>query len=113
MAVDDDAATRFLAEPPRRELLQPDIDRELDRGARAVGLGFEFLDQLAAGGDFNPLPAGLAAQPVLERLFQPVLADLEARGDQERIGLLLAAPRRRLSLRHDRLFPRASGRNFR
>ncbi len=45
--------------------------------AAAVGLGVEFADQLAARGEFDPLAAGLAAQTVLERLFEPFLADLE------------------------------------
>ena len=58
------------------------------RLAAAVGLGIELLDQLAARGDLDPLAARRAAQVELERFFEPLLADLEAGNDQQRVLVL-------------------------
>jgi hypothetical protein len=43
-------------------LVKVGIDRQLDGAAADVGLGIELLDELAARGDLDPLPARLAAK---------------------------------------------------
>ncbi len=57
---------------------------------RLVGQGRELAHQLAVRGHLDALGARRAAQPMLHRLFEPVLADLEARGDQQS-GFLFSA----------------------
>ena len=56
--------------------------------AAAVRLGVEFLDQLAARGDFDPLPAGLAAKRRFNRFFKAFLADLDTGNEQQRVLVL-------------------------
>ena len=80
-----DERARLVAHAPRGIFLQPGVDRQLDGLAAAVGLGLELAHQLAARGEFDPLPAGLAAQVLFERLFKAFLADLEARRDEKRV----------------------------
>jgi hypothetical protein len=87
--VDHHHRRRLVADPPRRILVQVGIDRQLHRIAAAVGLGLELLDQLAARGDLDPLPARLAAQRLLQRLLEPFLADLHARDQQQRVLVFL------------------------
>ena len=86
--VDDDDGRRLVADPPRGIFVKVGVDGQLDGAAAAVGLGVELLDQLAARGDFDPLPAGFAAKRRFQRLLEPFLADLHA-GDQEQRVLVL------------------------
>ena len=86
--VHGDERARLVAHAPRRILLKALVDRQLDGLAAAVGLGIELLDQLASGGDLDALAAGLSAKIRLERLFEALLADLEARDDQQRVLVL-------------------------
>ena len=88
-AIDHHHRGGFQPAPARGEILQPAVDGQLDRFAGHVVALVQIAHEFAAGGHFDPLPAGRAAQHLFELLFQPVLADLETRGDQQRIALSL------------------------
>jgi hypothetical protein len=88
-AVENDAGAGFLAHSAGGEFLKIGVDGELDGAAAAVRLGLKLADQLAARGELDALPARLPAKPLLERLLQPLLADLEARRNQQRVLLFL------------------------
>ena len=68
--------------PPLRQ-------RNADARNRAQQRFGRHLDQFAAGRDLDPLAAGLAAQGLLEGLFEALLADLHPRHEQKRILVLL------------------------
>ena len=84
-AVDDDRRPRFGTHAARGIFLQIGVDGQVDGLALRIGLGAEIAHDLAPRGDFDALGAGLAAQQFLEIFLQPVLAGLEAGGDEERI----------------------------
>ena len=80
---------RFLAEPARREALQAGVDRRAAAARRCTsGRVVQLADQPAARGDLDPRRAGPAAQPLLHHLLEPLLADLEAGRDQQRVAVL-------------------------
>ncbi len=108
-AVEDDDRTRFAPQPPRRIGLKIGVERQLERTSRDVTGGRQFAHHLAARGDLDALGARLAAQILLELLFEPVLADLETRRDQQRVlGLLELLGRSNADIAHQMADRRAA-----
>ncbi len=94
-AIDHHHRSALRGEAAAGIFLQARVDGEVDRFAGLIRAGGEFANDLAARRHFHPLGAGLAGQMAVERLFQPVLADLEARRDQQRVAAGLVILRRR------------------
>ena len=88
-AIDHHHRCGFKPAAPRGEILQTAIDGQPDRLTGNVIAFFQVAHEFTAGGHFDPLPAGCSAQDPLELLLQPVLANFEPRGDQQRIMLCL------------------------
>ena len=109
MAVDHHHRAALGGEAPAGIFLQAGVDRQLDRIAGCVGPRRQFAHDLAACGDFHPLGAGLAGQMLVIGALQPVLADLEARRDEQRILALLIVFRGRRADIAEQMADRGTG----
>ena len=86
--IHDDDAGRIVPQPARGIILQIAIDGEAQRVAGRVGIGAQFAHQFAAGRHLHAGGTGRAAQLLVGKSFDPVLADAKARIDQQRVFLL-------------------------
>ena len=92
--IHDDDAGRIVSQPARGIILQIPIDGQLQRVAGRVGIGAQFAHQFAAGRHLHAGGTGRAAQLLVGKSFDPVLADAEARIDQQRVLFLAILFRR-------------------
>ena len=94
MAVDHHDRARFHPDPARGVILQPTVNGQPDRISGDIVARFQIADDPARGGDLDPARAGHPAQFGVVALFKPILADLEARRNQQRIVLAFVFLRR-------------------
>ena len=79
----------FKPDATRGVVLQRPVDGQVNGVALNVVAGFQLLDDAAGRGDLDPPRARFAAQFHLELLLTAILADLEARRDEQGVAFLL------------------------
>ncbi len=98
-AIEDDDRSALRAEAPSGKLLKPRVDGEAHGIAGHIGPCLQVADDTATRRHFRPARARLAGELLVERLFEPILARLIARRDEQRVlGLLIILGRRRADI---------------